>query len=81
MWGDISIAFLLAFITAFVITPYTIRLANRVGAVDKPEKRRINQKTTPKPSNSYSHIIEPIPMEIYGTPIIRRFLRLSSLDL
>jgi len=48
MWGDISIAFLLAFITAFVITPYTIRLANKVGAVDKPEKRRINQKTTPR---------------------------------
>ena len=24
MWGDIAIAFLLAFITAFVITPYTM---------------------------------------------------------
>ena len=37
MWGDIAIAFLLAFITAFVITPYTIRLAKKVGAVDMPE--------------------------------------------
>ena len=29
MWGDIAIAFLLAFITAFVITPYTIRIAKK----------------------------------------------------
>lgn len=48
MWGDISIAFLLAFITAFVITPYTIRLAYKVGAIDKPEKRRINEQPTPR---------------------------------
>ena len=48
MWGDISIAFLLAFVTAFVITPYTIRLANRIGAVDLPEKRRINEEPIPR---------------------------------
>ncbi len=48
MWGDISIAFLLAFVTAFVITPYTIRLANKIGAIDLPEKRRINEKPTPR---------------------------------
>lgn len=48
MWGDISIAFLLAFVTAFVVTPYTIRLANKVGAIDKPEKRRINEKPMPR---------------------------------
>lgn len=48
MWGDISIAFLLAFVTAFVITPYTIRLARRVGAIDKPEKRRINEEPMPR---------------------------------
>lgn len=47
MWGDIAIAFLLAFITAFVITPYTIRLAIKVGAVDKPNARRVNK--IPKP--------------------------------
>ena len=34
MWGDIAIAFLLAFITAFVVTPYTIKLAKRVGAIE-----------------------------------------------
>lgn len=48
MWGDISIAFLLAFVTAFVITPYTIRLANKIGAVDVPEKRRINKQSMPR---------------------------------
>ena len=44
MWGDIAIAFLLAFITAYVITPYTIRLAKKVGAVDIPNDRRVNKK-------------------------------------
>ena len=48
MWGDIAIAFLLAFITAFVATPYTIRLARKVGAVDIPNDRRINKKTMPR---------------------------------
>lgn len=48
MWGDIAIAFLLAFITAFVITPYTIRLAKKVGAVDMPADRRVNKKPMPR---------------------------------
>ncbi len=48
MWGDISIAFLLAFVTAFVVTPYTIRLSRRLGAIDKPEKRRINLSPMPR---------------------------------
>ncbi|MFR3920103.1 MAG: glycosyltransferase family 4 protein [Clostridia bacterium] len=48
MWGDIAIAFLLAFITAFVITPYTIRLAIKVGAVDVPSDRRVNKKPMPR---------------------------------
>ncbi len=48
MWGDIAIAFLLAFITAFVVTPYTMRLANKVGAIDIPNERRINKKPMPR---------------------------------
>ncbi|MBR2786963.1 MAG: glycosyltransferase [Clostridia bacterium] len=48
MWGDTAIAFLLAFITAFVITPYTMRLAKRVGAIDVPNERRINKKPMPR---------------------------------
>ncbi len=49
MWGDIAIAFMLAFITTFVITPYTIKLAKKVGAVDTPkDERRINKTTMPR---------------------------------
>ena len=49
MWGDIAVAFLLAFITAYVITPYTIRFAKKVGALDIPkEKRKIHKKPMPR---------------------------------
>ena len=49
MWGDIAIAFLLAFITAYVVTPYTIRFAHKIGAVDVPrDSRRVHAKTTPR---------------------------------
>lgn len=48
MWGDIAIAFLLAFITAFTMTPYTIRLAKKVGAIDMPSDRRVNKKPIPR---------------------------------
>ena len=49
MWGDIAIAFMLALITTFVITPYTIKLAKKVGAVDTPkDARRINKVTMPR---------------------------------
>lgn len=49
MWGDIAIAFLLAFITAYVITPYTIRLSKKIGALDLPsEKRKIHHGSMPR---------------------------------
>ncbi len=49
MWGDIAIAFMLAFIIAFVLTPYTIKLAIKTGAIDVPkDKRRVNQKAMPR---------------------------------
>lgn len=49
MWGDIAIAFLLAFITAFVLTPYTIKIAKKIGAVDIPkDERRMHKKAMPK---------------------------------
>ena len=49
MWGDISIAFLLAFITSYVITPYTIRLARKIGALDIPKSdRKIHEKAMPR---------------------------------
>lgn len=49
MWGDIAIAFLLAFITAYVITPYTIRFAKKIGALDIPkDKRKIHDHAMPR---------------------------------
>ena len=49
MWGDIAIAFLLAFIVTFMATPYTIKIAQKVGAVDVPkDKRRMHKKAMPK---------------------------------
>ncbi len=49
MWGDIAIAFLLAFIVTFMATPYTIKIAEKIGAVDIPkDKRRMHKKAMPK---------------------------------
>ena len=49
MWGDIAIAFLLAFITTFVLTPYMIKVAKKIGAVDIPkDNRRMHKKPIPK---------------------------------
>ncbi len=49
MWGDIAIAFMIAFVTAFMATPHTINLARKVGAVDTPEdERRINKIEMPR---------------------------------
>ena len=49
MWGNISIAFLLAFATAYVITPYTIRLARKIGALDMPKnERKVHNKAMPR---------------------------------
>ena len=49
MWGNIAIAFLLAFIVAFMATPYTIKLAKKIGAVSiESGSRRMHNKEVPK---------------------------------
>lgn len=49
MWGDIMIAFAIAFMTAFMATPYTIKIAKKLGAVDSPkDERRINSVIMPR---------------------------------
>ena len=49
MWGNIAIAFLLAFIVALIATPYSIKIANKIGAVDVPkDDRRMRKKPMPK---------------------------------
>ena len=56
MWGDIAIAFLLAFITAYVLTPYTMRPAKKVGAIDIPNDRRVNKKPMPRLRGNSSYL-------------------------
>ena len=49
MWGNIAIAFILAFIVSFMATPYTIKIADKIGAVHIPkDKRRMHTKRMPK---------------------------------
>ncbi len=49
MWGDIAIAFLIAFLMTFMVTPHTINLAKKIGAVDTPkDSRRINKINMPR---------------------------------
>lgn len=49
MWGNIAIAFLIAFIISMMLTPYTIRVAEKIGAVDVPkDKRRMHTREMPK---------------------------------
>lgn len=49
MWGNIAITFILAFVVTFVTTPYTMKIAKRVGAIDIPkDERRAHKKAIPK---------------------------------
>ena len=49
MWGDIAIAFMIAFVTAIMATPHTIKLARKIGAVDTPDdERRVNKVDMPR---------------------------------
>ena len=43
MWGDIAIAFLLGLVTAFVVTPFSMRIAKKY-----PNDRRVNKKPMPR---------------------------------
>ena len=48
MWGDIAIAFLLGLVTALVVTPFSMRIAKKYGAIDVPNDRRVNKKPMPR---------------------------------
>ena len=49
MWGNIEISFLLAFIVSFMATPYSIKIAEKIGAIDIPkDDRRMRKKSIPK---------------------------------
>lgn len=47
MIGNYIISFILAMLTSYILMPYVIRFAYKVGAVDKPEnKRKLHKKPT-----------------------------------
>lgn len=47
MLGNYIVAFVLGILSAYVTTPYVIRLANKIGAIDSPkEQRKIHIKPT-----------------------------------
>lgn len=52
LMGDIKTAAMLLFITALVVTLFTVPLASkiawRVGSIDYPSRRRVNTKPTPR---------------------------------
>ena len=49
MWGDIAIAFILAFVVTLVSTPYTMKIAKKIGAIDIPkDERRAHNKAIPR---------------------------------
>ena len=49
MWGNIAIGFFIAFIVTMMATPYTIKIAKKIGAVDVPkDQRRMHKKAMPK---------------------------------
>ncbi|MDG4657188.1 MraY family glycosyltransferase [Ectobacillus antri] len=41
-------AFIASFITVLLVTPFVIKLAFKIGAVDKPNARKVHQKITPR---------------------------------
>ena len=45
---NIAITFLLAFITTYVFTPYSVRLARKVKALDRPKDRKIHKRVMPR---------------------------------
>ena len=47
MWGNIAIAFLIAFIVSFMATPYTIKIANKKGKAKKASRSHCQNTVRP----------------------------------
>lgn len=54
--GRYSNCFFASVITAYVLTPYTMRLAKKVGAIDIPNDRRVNKKPMPRLRGNSSYL-------------------------
>ena len=75
MWGDVAIAFLLAFIVAFMATPYTIKIAHKIGAVDVPkDERRMHKKAMPS-GNTWIFSVSNIFINSYDNGRYNKFNR------
>lgn len=48
MYTKAVLAFFLSLITTIIITPLIIKLAYKIGAVDKPDERKVHQKIMPR---------------------------------
>lgn len=48
MYIQASLAFLASFVTVLAVTPLVIKLAVKIGAVDKPNERKVHQKLMPR---------------------------------
>ncbi len=55
MWGNIIIAFILAVLTSFVITPYTMRLAKKSRSIRHTRKEKSTYKTNTKTRRNSSN--------------------------
>lgn len=42
------LAFIISMVTAIAVTPLVIKFAHKIGAVDKPNKRKVHQKVMPR---------------------------------
>lgn len=48
MYTQILLAFLAALVTVLVVTPFVIKFAIKIGAVDKPNARKVHSKVMPR---------------------------------
>lgn len=48
MYTQTVIAFLVPLITVLIVTPYIMRLASKIGAIDKPNERKVHSKVMPR---------------------------------
>ncbi len=45
---NLTLSFLASFVTVLLVTPFVIKLAHKIGATDKPNKRKVHQKLMPR---------------------------------
>ena len=46
--SDIIITFMVAFIASYILVPFSIKVAHKVGAIDIPDSRKVHKKPMPR---------------------------------